>query len=147
MYLKPVRIYYKVSETLTLIYEFVWSSTWGDNCKLIYSSYYESRRNDESDVWGHLWGDTFHSTMLKEQKAFCDLHDYYDDSWDYSELDVAYYAITEKYDPYKQFINTGQHYLSSKQKDLPEIDPNVDIEQEIKKHLYKWVDDVNIVVK
>jgi hypothetical protein len=146
MYLKPVRIYYKVSETLMKIYEFCWSSSYADN-KLTYSFYYESRRNDESDTWGHLWFEVFRSQILKEERVFCDLHDYHEDSWDYNELDVQFQAIAKKYDPYKQFTNSGEYYLIAQRTHPPTIDPNINIEEAIKNELYKWVESVNIVIK
>lgn len=140
-----ITLEYKISEKEMKLYEFT-IAMYKQQIYATYSFFWHSRRNDENDIWGHLWSDHFRVLVAKEERAFEELHDYYPDGWgcENSSLDHDYDKIRKKYNPILQKTVDGLPYLqgesSSSWHKLPKIElPPEVVEQKIKQQLHDMV--------
>jgi hypothetical protein len=140
-----IQIRHKLSETHEEVYEFELMSV-----GIAYTGIWQSRRDDENDVWGYDWSSHYRKEKEKAIQALFQRLGIEDiseiEDWDYEYVS----AINTKYNPVMHRTKDGKPRLGGtcsgrlKQTDPPKI-PEKELIEMIKEQIVKRFETIKII--
>jgi hypothetical protein len=140
-----IQIRHKISETYEEIYEFSMRSN-----SIKYCAIWQSRRDDENDVWGYDWSSHYEKEkeeMIQALFKKLGIEDITEiEDWDYEDVS----AIKSRFNPVMQRTKEGKPRLGGmfsarlKQIDPPKI-PEKELIEMIKQEIMKKFETIEII--